>query len=132
MKKRYENLKNYIGVIKTRSAWKRAVKTYALELLEELEESSPDTVANYNEGTPIKSKDLLNGADNWLHYSEGGCSLIYNGDIAERICTASELKKTKGGDRNPNGRETWLDCQARALSQACSMIIRNESRIATA
>ena len=48
-------------------------------------------------------------------------SLIWNGDIAKRLCTKSELAKlkTRDGDyRKPNAREDWLDVQARALFQA--------------
>ena len=67
---------------------------------------------------------LLNGADNWNQYSYGGCSLIYDGDIAERLCNPSELKKTRNGERNPNSRETWLDVQARALGKASYLIIK--------
>ena len=55
-------------------------------------------------------------ADDWSAYSWGGCSLIYNGDIAARLCCPSELARTRNGDRRPNSREEWLDTQARALS----------------
>jgi len=67
---------------------------------------------------------LLNGADNWTQYSEGGCALIYDGDIAERTCSPSALKRTRNGERNPNRNETWLDVQTRALNQACSRILK--------
>ena len=36
---------------------------------------------------------LLNGAVSWQEYSDGGCSLIYDGDIAARVCTPSEYKR---------------------------------------
>lgn len=49
--------------------------------------------------------------------------LIYDGDIAERLCTPSEYKRKRGGDFQPNSRETWLDVQARALYQAARWII---------
>ena len=88
-----------------RSAWGKAVQTYALELLDSLE-------GEYSAAA------LLNGAKNWEAYSYGGCSLIYDADIAERVSTPSELKRKRGGDLPPNASETWLDCQARALSQA--------------
>ena len=94
-----------------RSAWGKAVQTYALELLESLE-------GEYSAAA------LLNGAENWKAYSYGGCSLIYDADIAERVCTPSEFKRKKGGELPPNSSETWLDCQARALSQAASKIAR--------
>lgn len=77
---------------------------------------------------------MLNGARDWSEYSYGGCSLIYDGDIAERLCTPGELKRTRHGERRPNSREGWLDVQARALSQACSRVIHAyelECRIST-
>lgn len=75
-------------------------------------------------GSPADRKALLNGADNWRQYSYGGCALIYDSDIAETLCSPSELKKVKGGDRQPNSRESWLDVQARALYQAERLIVR--------
>jgi hypothetical protein len=101
-----------------RSAWSKGVKLYALELIEEM----PDTWEFY--GSPADLKDLLNGADNWQQFSEGGCSLIYDQDIAFRLCSPSEYKRTKGGERRPNARESWLDVQARALGQAAALIVR--------
>ena len=87
-----------------RSAWKRGVKLYAFDLLEELKD-------NYH-GKDISSrailrKALLNGADDWSVYSWGGCFFIYDGQIAERLCTPSELKKTKGGELRPNSRANY-------------------------
>jgi hypothetical protein len=95
-----------------RGAWQTAIKNYALELLEEME----------GEYTAAK---LLNGAENWRAYSYGGSSLIYDADIAERLCSPSELKRKRGGELAPNARESWLDCQARALSQAARLIARH-------
>ena len=96
----------------------RGVKVYALELLEGYEgEEIP-------ENWEVLKADLLNGAENWKAYSWGGCSLIYNQDIAKRLSTASELKITRNGERKPNAQEEWLDCQARALYQACNLIYR--------
>ncbi len=110
------SLYNKIKSIKTRSAWRRGVKSYALELVESAEiELTPDNVQAH----------LLNGAQNWKQYSEGGCALIYDGDIAERLCAPSELKKKKGGDLQPNSRENWIDVQARALFQAFNLIRRS-------
>ena len=40
-------------------------------------------------------KKLLNGAMDWLEYSEAGCALVYDEDIAERLCTPG-LKEKKG------------------------------------
>ena len=97
-----------------KSAWRKGVELYAEELREHLAE---------NNLTSTK-ENLLNGARDWREYSYGGCSLIYDADIAERLCSPSELKKVKGGERNPNANETWLDCQARALFQAARIVLR--------
>ena len=101
-----------------RSAWARGVKAYALELLDNLAELTADKLAD---PAAVRAA-LLNGAEDWQEYSGGGCSLIYGGDIAARVCTPSELKRTRNGERYPNSRETWLDVQARALSQAARLI----------
>lgn len=97
---------------KTRSKWIKGVNEYAIELLENLE----DREITYN--------NLLNGADNWYQYSYGGCSLIYDNDICERLATPSEQKKKKYGELMPNRNENWLDCQARALKQASYKILK--------
>lgn len=107
---RYEN---------RRSAWGRGVAEYTEELFESLEENAAYYEVN-------SSKDLekaaLNGATNWSEYSWGGCSLIYDYDIAKRLCNPSELKRTKDGERRPNNHEEWLDTQARALRHAMRRI----------
>lgn len=116
-KKMYEELE----ARKDRSAWNKGVTLYAFELVQELEER-----AAYEERNPEQGKEfrewMLNGARNWDEYSWGGSSLIYNRDIAERLCCPSELKKTRSGERRPNSREEWLDTQARALYQACNRV----------
>ena len=103
-----------------RSAWNRGVKTYTYELLEEITEALKSQGKGEECPTDWASlKELaLNGADDWSAYSWGGSFLIYNGDIAERLCNPSELKRTKGGELRPNSRDQWLDTQARALFQA--------------
>lgn len=115
---------------KDRSAWDKGVTLYAFELVEELRER-----AEYEGRNPEAGKEcrewMLNGADDWNAYSWGGSSLIYNGDIAERLCNPSELKKTRDGERRPNSREEWLDVQARALFQACNRVARLYRSIVT-
>ena len=115
--KNYEEIKKNLETRKDRSAWNKGVTVYALEMLDDVAENidydgkEPETRAE------LKEK-ALNGATDWSQYSWGGSSLIYDCDIAERLCTPSELKKTRGGERRPNSREEWLDTQARALYQA--------------
>lgn len=103
-----------------KSAWSKAVTAYALELVDTLDnwDKQPESVAELREM-------MLNGAADWAAYSWGGSSLIYNSDIAERVCTPSELKRvtTKNGLRDmANAREHWLDVQARALYQAANLV----------
>ena len=117
-----------LEVRKDRSAWGRGVNTYALELMEELRERAVDEGRNPEPGKECREW-MLNGARDWNQYSWGGSSLIYDGDIAERLCTPSELKKTRHGERRPNSREEWLDTQARALYQACDRVSRIYSRL---
>lgn len=110
---------------KTRSAWQRGVKAYALEMLEEMALNAKNGYLDADAFSNRKTlrEALLNGASDWSQYSWGGCALIYDGDIAERLCTPSELKKTHGGERKPNASEEWLDTQARALGQAAGLIL---------
>lgn len=99
-----------------RSAWNKGVTKYALDLLYNVELSVRDgkslkTISDWKAA-------MLNGATDWKEYSYAGCALIYDRDIAKRLCTPSELKRKRNGELNPNSRETWLDVQARALFQA--------------
>ena len=116
-----------IEALPARSAWSRAKKEYAAELLSNLREAAAYAAET---GTPSPLTDretvrtaLLNGARDWSEYSRGGCALIYDGDIAARVCTPSELRRTHGGQRDPNPRETWLDAQTRALYQAGAVLM---------
>tara|TARA_R110002020_G_scaffold194887_1_gene395803 strand:+ start:370 stop:774 length:405 start_codon:yes stop_codon:yes gene_type:complete len=124
-----ETLAEAINAEPARSAWSKGVKLYALELIEDVDLEGLDvfddeTRFSRSIADGFRKKALLNGAQDWRQFSEGGCALIYDADIAERLCSPSELKRVKGGDRDPNANETWLDCQARALFQACNMVLR--------
>ena len=114
------NKKELIAAIKAskaRSAWAKGVKEYANHLVE----------ASYSNDTDIVKADVsvyLNGAENWREYSYGVLdgALVYDYDIAKRLCTPGELRKTEFGRKLPNGFENWLDVQARALYQAHRLI----------
>ena len=95
-----------------RSAWARGVKDLAIDLVDGLED-----------GAQITRESMLNGAQDWSQYSYGGCALIYDADIAEALYSPSELKSRNGGEWQPSKRETWLDVQARALGQACKLVL---------
>ena len=123
-----ELMQTAIDCLSTRSAWDRGVKAYAEELIKWLRdritwdrgEGEPSTLENRE---TVRAA-LLNGAEDWKQYSWGGCSLIYNGDIAERLCTPSELRRKRSGELPPNAAEDWLDVQARALYQASAKVLR--------
>lgn len=116
-----DTIRAELNARRDRSAWSKAVTLYALDLLDDVQEG-----ADNMERLPLDGAELerwaLNGASCWEQYSNGGCSICYNADIAARVCTPSELKRTDGGMNAPNSRETWLDVQARALYQACNRI----------
>ena len=124
----FEKLIENLESRKDRSAWSRGVNLYALELAEQLEE-----YAAYEKRDPESPAELrewlLNGASDWNQYSWGGSALVYDRDIADRLCTPSELKKTRNGERRPNAREEWLDTQARALYQASNRVIIAYNRL---
>ena len=119
-----ETIKKEVEARTERSAWSKGVTVYALELVEELEEAIDGGYFDPAdlEAPKLVERALLNGTDSWSQYSWGGCSLIYNYDIARRLCCPSELKKTRDGERRPNANEEWLDVQARALFQAANRV----------
>lgn len=98
-----------------RSAWRRGVRQYAMDLIENL----PD----FQDLTPENCREtLLNGAGSWWEWAYGGCGLVYDCAIAERLCTPSELRKKRGGELEPSSYESWLDVEARAVSRAAAAI----------
>lgn len=124
----YDKITADLEARKDRSAWGRGVNAYALELVGELRERAAYEGRNPEPGKECREW-MLNGAQDWGQYSWGGSALIYDGDIAERLCCPSELKRNRHGERRPNSREEWLDTQARALTQACNRVARLYSRV---
>ena len=120
--KSYSDILAELQARKDRSAWNKGVTAYAINLLDQYQQR-----AEYEGREAASRKELeewlLNGASTWSVYSWGGSALIYNGDIAKRLCNPTELKRTHNGERRPNSREEWLDTQARALAQAAKRLI---------
>ena len=129
--KNIEKLYQSIKDEKQRSAWDKGVTLYALELVEDLKALADDGYFDEMDLSDTKKvrEALLNGAKDWSQYSWGGWALIYDSDIAERLCCPSELKKTRNGERRPNAREEWLDVQARALYQAANRVCRHIKKL---
>ena len=124
----YDNIRETLEASKERSAWGRGVQAYAVDLVDNLQERAAYEGRNPEPGKECREW-MLNGAQDWNQYSWGGSSLIYDGDTSERLCTPSELKKTRHGELRPNSREEWLDTQARALYQACNRVSSIYSRL---
>lgn len=103
---------------KDRSAWDKAVTAYAVEIVEAMSADGEQEISR--ESLPL----ALNGAENWYRYSEGACSLVWDEDIARRVCTPSEFKRKRGGELPPAGGGTWISVQGRALAQAWRRIVK--------
>lgn len=120
--KNIQAVANEVNNTKTRSAWRKGVKAYALEMLESFEEWSKWNEENGESVPELDERTALNGAQDWSAWSYGGCGLVYDAYIAERLCTPSELRRFKGGAIMPSGANSWLLVEARAMRQAWRMI----------
>ena len=118
---KYEEIAKVLEGKRVRSWWDKGVLVYAFELLDGYNERKSYDGREAKDLTEAKEW-MLNGAFGWCEYSWAGCSLCYNYQIAERLCTPSELAKKRYGSKKPNRAEEWLDVQARALGQAFSLI----------
>ena len=103
-----------------RSTWGRGVQAYAKEIAFTLS----DQVREVEPTRAAIEHIALNGAKDWHQYSWGGCSLVYDEDIAKLLCPPSEFKRKRNGALPPNSCEEWLDVQARALTQAFWRVLR--------
>ena len=115
-----QELLNKLEKLTSRGVWSRAVVSDAVDLVDSLDCS--EIPNNWEE----LKKMLLNGAADWSAYSYGGCALIYDEDIVRHYCRPSELRRVTHKDgtisERANAGESWLDVQARALTQAASLI----------
>ena len=97
-----------------RSCWSRGVasliRDYAEEVLQE------------HDGETVSNKELFRlwncGNETLRDAVYYGCFDIWNYDIAKRLCTPSQFKKSKEGMRSPNRCETWLDVEYKAIYRA--------------
>lgn len=114
-------IKTWVDDASCRSHWERAVKDYALEMISQCDRTS---ITSYKQ-IPNHC-NAFNMTDSALAkaLSEGGCFEIYNGDIAKRLCTPSQLKRVarKDGTVRDLPHETWIDAQTRAVNQAIFLL----------
>ena len=106
-------------IIGKRSAWARGVCEYADDLIEEV----PAGFFRERKTHSELIRSLLNGAEDFQQYSSGGCSLCYNHQIVERLCTPSEKKRA-----DSFGSEVF-EWQGRALYQAAEAIYRAQNEL---
>lgn len=104
------------------AAYNEGVRQYALDLLEDWPDDMPLQVAT-------AETVLRNGADSWHEYAQGS-SLVYDEDIALRLCSPEELKRTHAGNLPPDENYTWLDLQERAIEDAARLILHTVDRMA--
>lgn len=119
-----DNLSTLYQIIENspaRSAWSRGVRSYALDIIEDITEFSKFNLSNGYELPLITEDCALNGAEDWAQYATGGCgaALIWSDEIAARLCTPSEFRiyQKRGGDT--------VEWQSRALFQAWRLISQN-------
>ena len=114
MNSRIEEMMDYISANTGRSGkWSEGVKEYAFELLGRMDEAISDGEFNADDiDNPAKLHTfLLNGAESWEQYSKGGCSLVFDEDIKNRL----HGEVTKNTD--------YIVEQGRALYQAEQKIV---------
>lgn len=75
----------------------------------------------YLDGLAEAEEEAMQRERSWDDYSRSGLSLVDGGEIAERLCAASEQEPCNGELCGPNPDEDWIGVQARALSQAWEM-----------
>ena len=82
-----ETIDSKISALRYRRACEKGVHEYAKELWEDLQEQIEEGYFNKKDlsAPDIVIRALLNGASDWHEYSWGGCSLIYDTEIAERL-----------------------------------------------
>lgn len=119
--KEMQEIRERLAAFKARSAWVKGVKKIAENLLDKYEEIVRDREGS-DPVPPLTEKTVLNGAKSWEQYCYGGCAMICDREIAETLCTPSELRCTDHGRKAPNSRETWMDVQVRAHTQAWLLI----------
>lgn len=127
---------------KARSAWEKGVFSYAVEMVENVQNDSIMSREQYAEKHDVG--DFLNHVGGrginmnafWTvddrikvrHLSNdaswGGNFEMYNDDVVKRLCTPGEIKKYESGrmQYGPNSKEQWIDVQSRAVNQAVNKI----------
>lgn len=107
-----------LNTLKPRSTWEKGVIGYADMLLTHYK----DELMVCEEPKLYSREIALNGARDWLHFSESGMGLGYPNRICEALLPPSQAKKHINKD-GPNSYESWHSLEARALSQAHRLLV---------
>lgn len=102
--------------------WTKAKETLKNMILADIAEYKEE-IKDYE----TMKKAALNGADSFKHASYSGCYLVYDYELAELFCTPKQLQTLLNRKQFPQGirGESWLDIQARVLSQCFREIARD-------
>ena len=99
-----------------RTYWSRGVASLIRDYAED--------VLKEHDGEEVTSDEFYKlwdcGNDTLRDAVYGGSYDICNYDIAKRLLSPSEFKKSKEGMRRPNRNEEWLDIEYRAICCAMS------------
>lgn len=110
-------VKKAIEAMNPRNAWERGVQAYALDFLRDFDECRKFSEAQGEALPDMDERTALNGAKDWQQWSEGGCGLVYNYAIAERLYTPARVARLP---KNFDG----LVEEARAVKKAWQLISR--------
>lgn len=121
---------DYLAGKSYKPGWRKGVRDYAVDLLNDLMERYPGATINVNESGWRKSleKGLMNGCDSWEQYSDGS-TLCYSYDICERLCTEKQRERFDYGGKWPRSNFSWIDLQEAALRQAFQLIIKTAIKL---
>ena len=132
-------IREFLEELPFRSAWEWGVRDYSCDLFEWWSKDWEHLETWEVPSRKISERILLNGATDWVTFSKGGNSLVYDEDICGRLCSESKQKAKRYGKLPPSRNATWLDLQAIALSQAAKIVcdvvnrcVTNSRRLATA
>lgn len=115
-----------------RPAWDKGLREYAVwYILNPIALDGDDTQRQDWNVSSLREL-ILNGAKDyqnphseyraWVRYSEGGCAIISNYEIARVLCSPSVFKKVEKSIENGTSDTNWVEIQARALYQAAQLI----------
>lgn len=127
MPKTVIELRDELYATPAETVWRSGVRSYAVELFTDVAEARGLNIFD-DVTVEITETELLNGADNWLHFSKGGCALVFNEDICRRLYgnkTHEKFFKSKNTSQN---QPDWIELQAKALESAAKLVMKTVNK----